>query len=199
MGRRIFFASLMLFFIGATAQAPLPRELRDAVERAIAGEREAIARYESFAAKAETDGYPGAAALFRAQARAESVHLKRFTRVLASRGLDVPDSKPAAPTAGDTADNLRAASAAERSERDGIYQEALAACRLHRAEEVAKIFDQTRDTEVEHANLCDTAVRQLAAFKSEKTFYVCTHCGYTTDVRLGMCALCRGREVLTIR
>ena len=198
MVRRIFFASFMLFFIGATAQAPLPRELRDVVERAIAGEREAIARYESFAAKAETDGYPGVASLFRAQARAEKVHLDRFTQILESRGLPVPEPRPGTPTAGDTADNLRQAVAAERSERDGIYQEALSACRLHRAEAIAKVFDQTRDTEVEHANLCDMAVRQLASFKGDKTYFVCSECGYTTDIRLGMCPLCRGHEVTAV-
>jgi rubrerythrin len=197
MQRRIFFAAVIVFFFfGASAQAPLPRDIRDVVERAIIGEREAIARYEAFAARAEADGYLGIASLFRAQARAESVHLSRFSQILESRGLPVPDKRPAPPTAGETGDNLRASVSAEHGERDGIYADALNVCRANHNQDIATIFDQTRDVEVEHANLCQNAVRQLTSYKEGRTFYVCTECGYTTDVRLGgLCALCRGRKV----
>ncbi|HVS32041.1 MAG TPA: ferritin family protein [Thermoanaerobaculia bacterium] len=199
MIRRIFFASLIVFLIvGATAQAPLPRDVREIVERAIAGEREAIARYEAFAVRAESDGYLGVAALFRAQARAETTHLNRFTRILTTRSLPVPAALPVSVEAGQTADNLRASVAAETGERDGIYADAIRVCERHGAGDIRQIFDQTRDTEVEHANLCTAAVRQLSAMKEPKTFYVCRHCGYTTDVRLGMCALCRGRDVQSV-
>ena len=196
MVRRIVFTAFVLFLIvGATAQAPLPRDVREVIERAIAGEREAMARYEAYAVHAESEGYLGAAALFRAQARAEKTHMNRFTRILSARSLPVPEAQPVSTEAGQTAENLRAAANAETGERDGIYADAIRVCDRNSAGDIRQVFDQTRDTEVEHANLCTSAVRQLQSMKEPKTFYVCGHCGYTTDVRLGICALCRGRDV----
>jgi rubrerythrin len=54
-----------------------------------------------------------------------------------------------------------------------------------------KMFDQARDTEVEHANLLATLLRNQNLLTTAKTYYVCGQCGYTTDVALPLCALCR--------
>ena len=56
---------------------------------------------------------------------------------------------------------------------------------------MATLFDTTRDVETEHANLCNGAMHNIDELKSPKTFYVCGHCGFTTDVRLPLCPLCR--------
>ena len=44
------------------------------LKQAFGGECEASIRYMAFADKAEADGYPGAARLFRAASKAEMVH-----------------------------------------------------------------------------------------------------------------------------
>ena len=75
-----------------------------------------------------------------------------------------------------------------------MYREAIETCNLHSATEVAKLFDQTRDSEVEHANLCTTASRDLESMKEAKTFYVCGTCGYTTDVKLPFCPACQHKK-----
>ena len=193
--KRLFFASAILFFFLAAATR-LPGDIRNMLERALAGEHEAAARYEAFAAKADEEGYPGAAALFRAQARAEATHAKRFTAAMKEAGIDVPDADPPKPTIYSTPDNLRAAAAAEASERDGMYREAAEACRRSSLDNLAKLFEQARDSETEHANLCNTASRQLDALKQPRTYFVCDGCGYTTDVKLGFCPVCRRREPL---
>ena len=59
--------SIALTAIAATA---LPREVRYVLLNALTNEREAVAKYELFARKADEEGYRGAAALFRAQAQA---------------------------------------------------------------------------------------------------------------------------------
>lgn len=185
--RKLSFAvCVALLFLGAT-----PFKLRNALDRAVTNEREAVIRYEAYAQKAMEEGYPGAAALFHAAARAESVHATRFAQAMTERGLPVPEPPSIAPLVGSTADNLRAAAAAEVTERDRTYREAIDAASEASDAALVKIFDQTRDTEVEHANLLQAASRNLEKMKETKTFFVCDECGYTTDIELPMCVLCR--------
>ena len=196
--KRFFFATaaavVVFFFLGAATR--LPSDVRSMLERALAGERDAAARYAAFAAKAGEEGYPGAAALFRAQARAEATHAKRFAAAMKELEVDVPSDDPRTPAVGSTPDNLRAAAAAEASERDGMYREAAEACHRSGLDNLAKVFEQARDSETEHANLCNAASREVDALKQARTYYVCDGCGYTTDVKLGFCPVCRKREPL---
>lgn len=185
----IALSSIALGTIAATN--PLPREVREVLQRALVNEREAAARYEVFARKAQEEGYRGAAALFRAQAQAERTHGQRFASVLRAHDVALPAEEAYSPAAGSTAENLRSAAAAEKAERDGSYLEAIETCKLHGATEIAKLFDQTRDSEVEHGNLCVAASRDLDSMKEPKTFYVCGKCGYTTDVKLPFCPACQ--------
>ena len=192
MKRTLVVSALMSIALGAIAATnSLPREVRDAVQRALVKEREAVARYEVYARKADEEGYPGAAALFRAQARAERTHGERFAALLRAHDVAVPAEQTLSPVAGTTRDNLRNAAIAEKAEQDGEYREAIETCKLYNAAEVVKLFDQTRDSEVEHANLCTTAARDLESLKDAKTFYVCGKCGYTTDVKLPFCPACQ--------
>jgi rubrerythrin len=199
MKRRITVTMVLFMAVGAfAATGTLTREVRSVVERALAGEREAVARYEAFAAKAAEEGYPGAAALFRAQAKAESTHAERFAAMLRDAGVPVPVADPPQPKVWSTSENLHAAAVSETEERDGIYKEAIETCRSHGASDAAKVFDQTRDSEVEHSNLCAAAGRDMNGMKQEKAYYVCGHCGYTTDVKLPFCPSCQKREALDV-
>ena len=195
--KRAFIVMFMLVAAAALAAGDaLAPAVRDAIEDAIASEREAIARYEAYAAKAAEEGYAGAAALFRAQAQAERTHEARFVSLLEQSGVPVPPAAPQTPKVWSTGDNFRAAITAETAERDGTYRKAVETCREHGAEEVAKIFDQTRDSEVEHVNLCNAASRDLDSMKNAKTYYVCGKCGYTTDIGLPFCPACQRKEAL---
>lgn len=195
MKRALFALLVLCIAVGTTAAVKsLPFQVRDVIENALANEREAIARYDAFAAKAVEEGYLGAASLFRAQAKAERAHAKRFASLLTEHGAAVPPEPSLNPKVGSTIDNLHAAVSAETSENDGIYRKAIETCKDLGATDVAKIFDQTRDTEVEHANLCKTAARNLESMKEPKTFYVCNKCGYTLDVKLPFCPACQHKH-----
>ena len=194
MKRALLILAALSIALGAIAATALPSQVRYVLQNALTNEREAVARYELFARKADEEGYRGAAALFRAQARAERTHAERFTALLRAHEIPFPPEQTFTPNAGTTADNLRAAAAAERSERDGTYHEAIEICNQHRAPDIAKVFDQTRDSEVEHANLCTAAARDLESMKQPKAFYVCSKCGYTTDVRLPFCPACSHKQ-----
>lgn len=194
MKRALFVLAGLLIALGAIAATTLPREVHTVLQKALTNEREAVAKYELFARKADEEGYPGAAALFRAQARAEQTHAERFLAVLRANEIPPPPEQTFAPSAGTTGENLRAAAVAERTERDVDYREAIETCRKHGATEIANLIDQTRDSEVEHSNLCSTAARDLESMKNAKTFYVCGKCGYTTDVNLPFCPACQVRQ-----
>ncbi len=189
MKRSLFALFVVVVAIGA---AP-PLSVRYTLEKALANEREAAARYDACAQKAEEEGFLGAASLFRAAARAERVHAARFEQALRERGNTVPEPNVQVPAIGSTADNLRQSVSLENAERDGMYRQAIDAARNARDEALLTMFDQTRDTEVEHANLMSAALRDLDSMKAPRTYYVCDDCGYTTDIDLPLCALCRAR------
>lgn len=184
----------LLFTVALLAVAATPFRIRAILENAVANERTAAARYEAFAAKAIEEGHLGAASLFRAAARAEHVHTNRFEAAMRARGLNVPEARTNNPVVGATIDNIRAAAAAEAAERDGIYREATEVASEYGDAELMKMFDQARDTEVEHANILATLLRNQNLLTTAKTYYVCDSCGYTSDVALPLCALCRSRN-----
>ena len=194
MKRALFILTALSIALAAIAATALPPEVRGVLQKALTNEQEAVARYELLARKADEEGYRGAAALFRAQAQAERTHAERFAALLRAHDIPLPPEQTFTLNAGTTGENLRSAAAAERAERDGIYSEAIEACTLHGATDIAKVFDQTRDSEVEHSNLCSAAARDLDSMKNAKTFYVCGKCGYTTDVKLSFCPACQHKK-----
>jgi rubrerythrin len=185
--------SLFVLFVVIAAIGAAPLNVRYSLEKALVNEREAVARYEACAQKAVEEGYLGAASLFRAAARAERVHATRFEQAMTARGMTIPEAAAYTPSIGNTADNLRQSISLENAERDGLYRQAIDAASSARDQSLVTMFDQTRDTEVEHANLMSAALRDLDNFKAARTFHVCDDCGYTTDVELPLCALCRTR------
>lgn len=198
--RRTLSASILALLIALpvlAADKPIAPDVQVALEKALASEREAVARYTAFAKKAGEEGYPGAASLFRAMAVAEGIHAKRFAGALKEHGIVVPPAPESYnPQVGSTSSNIRFAAANEVAERDGMYRDAIDTCRRNGDSGMAKMFDETRDVEVEHGNLCTAASRDLDSLKQPKTYYVCDRCGYTTDIDLSLCPDCRHRAHL---
>ena len=192
----VLILAILFPVIALAAEPRIPFGVQRVLSNAVTGERQAIARYNAFAAKADEEGYLGAADLFRAAARAETIHLRRFTALMVERNLAVPPEAPVKLSVGDTRDNLQAAVAAENAERDGAYLYAIQTANEEHEAAVAKVFDETRDAEVEHANLCADALRNLNDMKVSREDHVCERCGYTTNVRLPLCPSCRDNHPL---
>lgn len=178
------------------AEKGLASDVQRALINSLQNERQAAMRYEAFMAKAEEEGYPGAANLFRACARAERIHAARFKAALETYGVEAPGEPSYKPAVSGTVDNLRAAMFSEQGERDTTYKEATDAAKAARNDDIAKLFDVTRDTETEHANLLAAASHSLDKLKQPKAYWVCSVCGYTTDVRLPLCPSCRSQHEL---
>jgi len=191
MKRFVLILAILFPVVLCAAEQRTPFGVQRVLTNAVIGERQAIARYNAFAVKAEEEGYLGAAELFRAAARAESIHLRRFTALMIERNLAVPAEGAVKVDVESTRDNLHNAVLAENAERDGAYIFAIRTANDEHDAGVAKVFDETRDAEVEHANLCADALRHLDDMKAAREYYVCEHCGYTTNVRLPLCPSCR--------
>jgi rubrerythrin len=143
---------------------PLPEDLEKRVKEAFAGESKAYVRNLAFARRADQEGYPEIAKLFRAVAEAEKVHADEFLKYLES-------------VIQETEQNLRTAFENEMTAKDEAYplfiKEALAAKR----EDLAWSFIRSRDVEDRHAKLYKEALSALAS-EREMTYHVCEVCGY---------------------
>ena len=159
----------------------LPDSLEKKLKEAFAGESKAHMRNLAFAQKAEEEGFPQIARLFRAVADAERVHAADYIKYLEG-------------VIGETDDNLKAAFENEIKAKTEIYppfiQEAFALQR----EDVAWSFSRARDVEERHAKLYKEAL--AAMIKEQETeYYVCQVCGYVFDADLpGECPVCKAKK-----
>jgi rubrerythrin len=172
-----FLVAACLAALGGTASAATTLE---DLQTAYDGESNAAARYKAFGARADAEGYPGAARLFRAASRAETIHAQNHAKVIRALG-GTPRAEVGAPTVKGTRENLQAALAGETYEKDKMYPEFLARARQAGNAEAVRTLNLARNAEIEHAKLYQAALDDLEGQKSAGApFYVCGVCGYTT-------------------
>lgn len=152
----------------------------DNLQTAFNGESNAHARYLAFAAKADQEGLPAAAALFRAAAKAEEIHAANHAVVIRKMG-GTPTAKIESPDVKSTLDNLKTATAGETYERDTMYPLFLKQARAEGNRDAIETFNFARNAEIEHARLYTEAYNNPNKLKAPGVkYYVCTVCGYTT-------------------
>jgi rubrerythrin len=172
--------------IGAAALAaviPVRAEVSpqtlDNLNAAFQGESNAAHRYEAFAKQAQADGNAYVARLFRAAAKAESIHRESHKQAILALGGTIKDFKLDEVKAGTTAENLQAAIKGESYERDTMYPEFLALAKKDGAKEAVRTFVFAQKAETEHARLYQAALDNLGK-QTDMPIYVCKVCGYTT-------------------
>lgn len=147
------------------------------VHTAYVAEAKAVERLLLFAEKAEEEGLPQIAHLFRTVAAAESVHARRHFRRLEG-------------SVGDTQSNLELAFQRESGVAGLKYGKMLREAEEDGEQDVALVFSQARDVEAGHANLYRKALDHLIAQRKTE-YYVCTVCGYVADGKLPEnCPIC---------
>ncbi len=136
------------------------------LREAFAGESQANRKYLAFAKKAEEDGYPQVAKLFRAAAEAETVHAHNHLRVLKGiRG---------------TRENLQEAIDGETHEFKKMYPAMMDAAKAEKNDAAYQTFHFANSVEKIHANLYQKALDHLG--KNEALdYYVCPVCGNTVE------------------
>jgi len=148
---------------------------------AFAGESQANQKYRAFAKKAEQDGFPNVARLFRTTAEAERIHAEGHLKALDAIGS--------------TADNLQAAFEGETYEYTQMYPPMFEQAKAdeHKAQ---RMFGYALDAEAVHARLYTMALEAVKQGQdlADVEFYLCTVCG---NIEIGKptepCRICKAK------
>src|SRR5574340_73078 len=120
----------------------------DNLKEAFAGESQANRKYLAFAAKADREGFPQAARLFRAAAEAETIHalnhLKALKAILSTR------------------ENLQAAVNGETFEFKKMYPAMIESAKAESNKEAEQTFYWANEVEKIHAGLYQKMLDNLA-------------------------------------
>jgi rubrerythrin len=134
------------------------------LKEAFAGESQASIRYVAFAEKADEEGFPGIARLFRAAARSEISHALSHLRALgAVKG---------------TEENIGEAVSGEAFEFKEMYPAMVKDAVAEEAIEARHSLEYAMSIEMIHHKLFSNARKEEAA-NAAAPFYVCPTCGYT--------------------
>lgn len=134
---------------------------------AFAGESQANRKYLAFADKAESEGKPGVAKLFRAAAAAETIHAHGHLRLM--KGIN------------STEENLKEAIAGETHEFKDMYPEMIKEAEAEGEKAALRYFGFANEAEKIHAELYTKALEADGDVFAEAEFYICSVCGHTQD------------------
>jgi rubrerythrin len=151
----------------------------DNLKAAFAGESQANRKYLAFAKKAETDGFPQVAKLFRAAADAETIHAHAHLRALGEVKT--------------TADNLTAAVEGEGYEFKTMYPPMVAEAQAEQNQAALVSFRNAMAVENVHHDLYSKALEAVKAGSDMPAgrIYVCPVCGNTViDTVPDKCGVC---------
>jgi len=143
----------------------MSKTMNDLAE-AFAGESQANRKYLAFAKKAELDGFPQVAKLFRAAAEAETVHAHAHLREMG--GIK------------STKDNLEAAIGGETHEFEAMYPGMIADAKAEGNQGALRSFMYANEVEKIHADLYKKALAALGK-NADVEYYVCQVCGNTVE------------------
>jgi rubrerythrin len=161
-------------------------QTQENLKAAFTGESQANRRYLAFAARAEADGKPGLAKLFRAAAEGETVHA--LNHLVASGEVK------------STSENLIAAIAGETYEIDTMYPQFMKEASEDNADEATMLsFAKAEKVEEFHKAMFTDALFNLEKGQDapDGDYFICPVCGYLVlaeiPERCPICATLRSR------
>jgi rubrerythrin len=137
------------------------------LKEAFAGESQANRKYLAFAKKADAEGFPQVAKLFRAAGAAETVHAHAHLKAMDG--------------VGSTEENLRAAVDGETHEFKNMYPGMIAAAKEEGFKKAERSFNYANQVEEVHAGLYGKALATLGQEAEPVDYYVCPVCGHTVE------------------
>jgi rubrerythrin len=147
------------------------------LKEAFAGESQANRKYLAFAVKADQEGFPQVARLFRAAAEAETVHAHSHLKAL--NGIR------------STKENLQEAITGETHEFKKMYPEMIEAAKSEGHKVAERSFDYANSVEKIHADLYQKLLDGLGKTQGNYSYYVCPVCGYTAEKQApANCPIC---------
>ena len=154
-------------------------DIRENLKAAFAGESQASRKYAAFALRADKEGFPNVARLFRAAAQAETVHARRDLEALGENKS--------------TAENVQTAIDGETYETTEMYPSFLKGVDPEADKLAYKAFDYAMRIEADHARFYKEASAALKGGGDlpSRQMYVCPGCGYTHyDTAPDPCPIC---------
>jgi len=141
----------------------------ESLRAAFAGESQAHMKYRSFAEKAEEEGYPNIARLFRAISFAEQVHAANHFKALGDLGS--------------SGDNLEAAIGGETYEVEEMYPAYDAIAKLQEEKRAQTSIHYALEAEKIHAAMYRKAKQAVESGKDADIgqIYICGVCGHTGE------------------
>jgi len=147
------------------------------LKEAFAGESQANRKYLAFAAKADQEGYPQVARLFRAAAEAETIHAHSHLRAL--NGIR------------STKENLLEAVDGETHEFTKMYPEMIEAAKAEGHKVGQRSFSYANEVEKIHARLYQSLLDNLGKPGETYPYYICPVCGLTAEKEApAICPVC---------
>ncbi len=138
----------------------------DDLKAAFAGESQANRKYLAYAKKAEQEGYPNVANLFRAVAAAETVHAHNHLKIMG--GINT------------TRENLADAMGGESYEITTMYPEFIEHAKAEGEDKARRSFEWAWEVEKIHEGLYKQALEALEHGDIEAgDYWVCGTCGHT--------------------
>jgi rubrerythrin len=153
------------------------------LEAAFAGESQAHMKYLAFSAKADKEGFPNVARLFKAIAYAEQVHATSHLKTL--KGV------------GKTAENLEAAIGGETYEVDEMYPAFIAVAKVQEEKAATRSNEWAMEAEKIHAEMYGAAKTAVEGGNDAEVgqVYVCSVCGWTGEGEPpDECPLCKVKK-----
>jgi rubrerythrin len=140
---------------------------KENLEAAFAGESQANRRYTSFAQKAEKDGFPNVARLFKAAAHSEAMHARNHLRAMESIQ--------------DTLENLKQAVQGENYEVISMYPDFIEEAQREGKQKAETTFKWAIEAEKAHEKFYNQAIEAVNSQKDldNTPYFVCEGCGYT--------------------
>lgn len=155
-------------------------KVKDALHQAYTGESKAALRLKVYAGKADEEGYPQIAKLFRVISRSEEIHGERGLRLL----KEIKD----------TEQNLADSFESETNVAEVAYESFIKLADEADNKAVSTYFSQSRDVESFHAKLYKEAMNNMME-ERDTTYYICEVCGYPSDgVLPDECPVCGAKS-----
>jgi len=158
----------------------MDEKMKEALHQVYTGEAKAALRLKVFARKAEEEGYPQIAKLFRVIAFSEEIHGALALRVLREIGT--------------TEENLQESFEKETGVAQVAYDAFVKLAYELGEKGAAWLLSQNREVEEVHASLYKKALTDIVA-ERVTTYYVCSMCGYVSDgVLPDECPVCGAKK-----
>ena len=160
---------------GELSMSKTPQNLKNA----FSGESQANRTYLAFAKKAEKEGLPQIAKLFKAAAYAETVHALNHLGIMGKTKSSL--------------ENLKTAVSGETFEFDEMYPKYIETAKQEGNKKATWSFDVANKVEKIHAKLFSKAIEDLENNKvlGKNDYYVCEVCGNTVEgVAPERCPIC---------